>query len=422
MEIRAQTILQWWTNYKRYVANNLTNGQDTAQPSVNNWQDNLFISLVIYIIPFSILAVISCIAVETRMGHYVISGFDMFTIITLVILMLNRRISLGIKKLILLVIAVAFSLVSAIIFGYYVVGAIYLFGVGIFVAYQFSTVYAYLGLLSNLLIWTIIGLCLYYHITWFPASITIEKYIIFISNLSFLNLIMVIIIRQTLVNLDRSILEESILHNRLQKELAEVAQLNVKLRESEAHYKALFFLSPLPKWIYDIKSRKIIQVNKAAVTAFGYSEDELLTMNISKLTNGNRQNSSYSNARQATSAAIYRQLIKKNGEACYVEINWTSILFEGKSSRIVIACDITDRINYLEEIEHQNTKLKEIAFMQTHVVRSPLTKIMALSDLIRAEYHQFQEEPLFINLNKSANELDQVIHKIIKHGEKPSAT
>jgi len=55
--------------------------------------------------------------------------------------------------------------------------------------------------------------------------------------------------------------------------------------------------------------------------------------------------------------------------------------------------------------------------MQTHVVRSPLTKIMALSDLIRNEYEQFEEEPLFINLHKSANELDQVIHKIIKHGE-----
>ena len=353
------------------------------------------------------------------MGHYAISGFDLFTVATIVTLMLNKRIPLASKKFILLVGAVLFSLISAVIFGYYVVGAIYLFGVGLFIAYQYSTAYAYIGVFSNLLIWSTIGLCLYLNIAWFPASITIEKYIIFISNLSFLNLIMVIIIRQTLVNLDRSILEESMLHSRLQKELTEIAQLNFKLEESEAHYKTLFFLSPLPKWIYDVKSGKIVLVNNAAIEAYGYSEEELQEMNIGDfsvaVSNTNHQMSLHLG--EGASASIVRQLLKKTGERCYVEINSASILFQGKPSRIVIATDVTERVNYLEEIKHQNLKLKEIAFMQTHVVRSPLTNIMALSNLIKNEYNQFKDDPLFINLNKSATELDQVIHRIIKHGE-----
>jgi PAS domain S-box-containing protein len=421
LKIRTQKIPEYWIAYKRYIVNNLKNERNGDLPVLDNWQNNLFCTLITYIIPSSIVAVFLCIIIESRMGHYATAGFDFFTIAAIVVLMLTRQIPVGTRRLILVVAAVLFSLISAIVFGYYTVGAIYLFGVSIFVAYQFSTVHAYLSLFGNLLIWFITGTCLYYNITWTPASITTEQYILFISNLAFLNLMMVIIIRQTLQNLDLSILQGSILHSRLEQELAEVAQLNSKMVESEANYKALFFLSPLPKWIYDIKSKRIIQVNNAAVTAYGYSEEELLKMSISDFTtnlaSAGIESQLYSFIHQGKSASMFRKLLKKNGEPCYVEINWSSILYEGKASRIVVASDITEKVNYLEEINHQNAKLKEIAFMQTHVVRSPLTKIMALSDLIRNEYEQFEDEPLFINLHKSANELDQVIHKIIKHGE-----
>ena len=421
MKIVSPNIQKYWIAYKRYVINNFENDRNAAVPLLDNWQNNLFCTLVTYIIPSSIVAVLFCIIIESKLGHYATAGFDFFTIASIVILMLSRQIPVATRRLILVIAAVLFSLISSSVFGYYTVSAIYLFGVSIFVAYQFSTVYAYLSLFTNLFIWFIIGVCLYYDYTWIPTSITTEQYILFTSNLSFLNLMMVIIIRQTLQNLDLSILQGSILHNRLEQELAEVAQLNSKMVESEANYKALFFLSPLPKWIYDIKSKKIIQVNKAAVTAYGYSEEELLKMSISDFTtnlaSAGLESNLYSFIHQGKSASMFRKLLKKNGEPCYVEINWSSILYEGKASRIVVASDITEKVNYLEEIKHQNAKLKEIAFMQTHVVRSPLTKIMALSDLIRNEYEQFEEEPLFINLHKSANELDQVIHKIIKHGE-----
>jgi PAS domain S-box-containing protein len=226
--------------------------------------------------------------------------------------------------------------------------------------------------------------------------------------LIFLNLITVVIIRQTLVNLDRSFAKEVTLFTKLQKEIEAVDQLNIKLAESEAHYKTLFFLSPLPKWIYDIGSMKIRQVNDAALNEYGYSQDELLTMSMIDVQDEMHQKSAVS---------ISTELVKQNGDVRSVDVKWVSILYQGKPSRLFTVADNTERVNHLNEIKHQNQKLQEIAFMQAHVIRSPLAKIMALSDLIMIEYDQLQTEPLFVYLNKSTVQLDEVVREIIKNSE-----
>lgn len=313
------------------------------------------------------------------------------------------------RRVILITIALAFSFTSTIYFGYFTIGAIYLFGISIFISYQFSKAYAYVSVLINFIIFIITGLSIYYRTIWMPVQIPLEQFTLFTSNLLFLNIIMVVIIRQTLVNLDRSVLKESILHKVLKKEIAATDQLNMKLLESEAHYKTLFFLSPLPKWIYDIESMEIQQVNMAAISASGYTEEELLSMSVVDLTQ--------IDADDTSSVSTVKKLTKKDGNHSFIELKWSDLLFNGRPSRLVIAADITERVNHLEEIEKQNEKLREISFMQAHIIRSPLTKIMALSDLITKEYEQLQNEPLFMYLDKSAQELDGVIREIIRHSE-----
>ena len=411
-----------WVTYVKFVANSLSTNKTGTKDALAKWQDKLFATLIVYIIPLSISLVSVCIAIEVKMAHYSPAIFDLSAVALVVILMLNRRISLANKRLILLTAAVCFSLVSLMVFGYYNIGGIYLFGISIFIAYQFSTFHAYSSVVGNFIIWAFIGVCMYYQVEWMPIDVSLEHLLIFISNLLFLNLITVIIIRKTLVNFDRSRVKESMFLSRLKTELEEVAQLNNKLAESEAQYKTLFFLSPLPKLIYDLQLMKIVQVNNAAVDAYGYTETELLNMSIVELTSiadiNNPLQDLHKDMDESTSSSIFRQLLKKGGDVCHVDLKWASILYKGKPCRIVIASDITERVNHLEEIKHQNKKLKEIAYIQAHVIRSPLTKIMALSDLIRNEFHQFEDEPIFINLRTSTQELDEVIHEIIQHSEK----
>ena len=52
------------------------------------------------------------------------------------------------------------------------------------------------------------------------------------------------------------------------------------LQESEKRYSNLFNLSPQPMWLYDVDTLKFVQVNKAAVDHYGYSEAEFKSMGI----------------------------------------------------------------------------------------------------------------------------------------------
>jgi len=71
---------------------------------------------------------------------------------------------------------------------------------------------------------------------------------------------------------------------------AEVATLGQRLNElgaaisrEQAAYRVLFDGSPLPMWVHDAGTRRILEANKAAVGAYGYAHDELLDITVDQL-------------------------------------------------------------------------------------------------------------------------------------------
>jgi PAS domain S-box-containing protein len=73
--------------------------------------------------------------------------------------------------------------------------------------------------------------------------------------------------------------------------------------------------------------------------------------------------------------------------------------------------DVTERLNYIKAIEEQNQKLREISWMQSHVIRAPLARIMGLIPMI-ADEHFEEKEKMLEYLRISANDLDEVIRNI----------
>jgi two-component system, sensor histidine kinase and response regulator len=66
-----------------------------------------------------------------------------------------------------------------------------------------------------------------------------------------------------------------------------------------------------------------------------------------------------------------------------------------------------------DALEEQNKKLREISWMQSHVIRAPLAKIIALIPLINDVKENNVERKKMLNyLLSSANELDEVIGNI----------
>jgi len=71
----------------------------------------------------------------------------------------------------------------------------------------------------------------------------------------------------------------------------------------------------------------------------------------------------------------------------------------------------------LNEIENQNKKLKEIAWIQSHKVRAPLARILGLLNVYKITEDDHEREHVMAHVEKSALELDKVIHEITKHSE-----
>lgn len=106
-----------------------------------------------------------------------------------------------------------------------------------------------------------------------------------------------------------------------------------------------------------------------------------------------------------------------NGNYRWLDATITNLCNEPAVQGIVInSNDITEKTQYINAIELQNTKLKEIAWIQSHIVRAPLARILGLSNLI-LENPDDDKNELLRYLNISALELDTVIMEIVKRTE-----
>jgi signal transduction histidine kinase len=77
-----------------------------------------------------------------------------------------------------------------------------------------------------------------------------------------------------------------------------------------------------------------------------------------------------------------------------------------------------NNIKHTKKIEKQNEVLKEITWIQSHVVRTPLSRIMAICNLLK-ENDNTEEEKTFLmeNIIISSNELDDIIKEIVAKSE-----
>lgn len=77
--------------------------------------------------------------------------------------------------------------------------------------------------------------------------------------------------------------------------------------------------------------------------------------------------------------------------------------------------DITEQVRHLKAIQEQNSRLREISWIQSHKIRSPLSKIMGLVSLINTDdIDLLSVKELIPHLKASSEELDLVLKEIIK--------
>ncbi|WP_170073264.1 PAS domain S-box protein [Mongoliibacter ruber] len=131
-------------------------------------------------------------------------------------------------------------------------------------------------------------------------------------------------------------------------------------------YSTLFYLNPLPNWVYEIDTFQILDVNQAATQHYGYSREEFLGMTIKelrpeehipKLLDAHKE---IEKKQENISFGVFTHQ-KKCGERISMDINGHKIDFLEKQCMLITCRDVT-----LEKKEEQHLKLLESVITNTN--------------------------------------------------------
>lgn len=180
----------------------------------------------------------------------------------------------------------------------------------------------------------------------------------------------------------------------------------IKIKESEQLYNDLFELSPQPIFVIDAETHHILDVNQACEKLYEFKKEELINQSIKTIFKD--EESIFDNHQ----TIITQNHQKKNKEKIIAEVKYNKIIHNNKEAIIIVSNDITKSIEHLNKIENQNEKLKDIAWIQSHIVRAPLTNILGLIKLIN-ETESVNDKELLHHLNQSILQLENSINEIV---------
>lgn len=180
----------------------------------------------------------------------------------------------------------------------------------------------------------------------------------------------------------------------------------IKIKESEQLYNDLFELSPQPIFVIDAETHRILDVNQACEKLYEFKKEELVNQSIKTIFKD--EESIFDNHQ----TIITQTHQKKNKEKIIAEVKYNKIIHNNKEAIIIVSNDITKNIEHLNKIENQNEKLKDIAWIQSHIVRAPLTNILGLIKLIN-ETESVNDKELLHHLNQSILQLENSINEIV---------
>ncbi len=139
------------------------------------------------------------------------------------------------------------------------------------------------------------------------------------------------------------------------KDITERKLSQIQLKESEERYSELFRLNPQPIWVFDLETFLFVQVNKAAIDLYGYSQEEFLQMTVfemrppDQLPAFKRALEKTADEGYITGKFIHRT---KSGKIILVEVQSKPISMNDKKYRLAIITDITEK----NRMEHQVTR------------------------------------------------------------------
>jgi len=160
-----------------------------------------------------------------------------------------------------------------------------------------------------------------------------------------------------------------------------------RLHESERKYRLLFETNPEPMFVYDFETLRIMAVNEAAITRYGYSEAQFLALTIRDIRPPEEQGRLEQELARRTDEGAVRSGVRhraKDGRVFEVDLVARPLEFAGRRARLVLARDVTAQ-RHLEDQLRQSQKMEAVGQLAggiAHDFNNLLTAILGSTQLL----------------------------------------
>ncbi|MGX9720018.1 bifunctional diguanylate cyclase/phosphodiesterase [Stenotrophomonas acidaminiphila] len=160
-------------------------------------------------------------------------------------------------------------------------------------------------------------------------------------------------------------------------DITERRRQQARLQRAEAQFRELFERNPLPFWVFDIATLRFLAVNAAAVQRYGYSREEFLAMTILQIRPeqaADEVRDSVADTAEPRDSRPVWQHVTRDGRLIHVRVHSSTIRFDGRDARLVLAEDVSERVAYERDLE----------WRATHEESTGLLHLRALLDAVDA--------------------------------------
>ena len=160
-----------------------------------------------------------------------------------------------------------------------------------------------------------------------------------------------------------------------------------QLHQSERKYRLLFETNPEPMWVYDFETLRILAVNEAGITRYGYSEAEFLALTIRDIRPVEEQGRLDQELARRPDEGAVRTGVRhraKDGRVFEVDLVARPLEFAGRRARLVLARDVTAQ-RHLEDQLRQSQKMEAVGQLAggiAHDFNNLLTAILGSTQLL----------------------------------------